>query len=48
MEYKNKVEPKLLFCNASDVSKGLNRMIGRTRKGQPLVSDNPAKFANDF
>ena len=46
LEYKSKVEHKLLSGNASDAWKGLNRMMGRTRKEPPLVSDNPAKFAN--
>ena len=48
LECKNKVEQKLLSGNASDVWKGLNRMMGRTRKEQPLVPDNLATFANDL
>ena len=48
LEYKNKVDWKLLSGNASDTWKGRNRMMGRTRKEQPLVSDNPAQFANDL
>ena len=45
LEYKNNVERKLISGNASAAWKGLNRMMGRTRKEQPLVSDNPAKCA---
>ena len=48
LQYKDKVERKLLCGNANDAWKGLNMMMGRTRKEQPLVSDNPAKFANDL
>ena len=48
LEYKSKVERELLSGNASDAWNGLNRMMGRTRKEQPLVSDNPAKFASDL
>ena len=32
IEYKNKVERKLLFGNASDAWKGLNTMMGRNKK----------------
>ena len=32
LQYKDKVERKLLCGNASDPWKGLNMMIGRTRK----------------
>ena len=46
LQYKDKVERKLLCGNASDAWKGLNMTMGRTRKEQPLVSDNPAKFTN--
>ena len=38
----------MLSGNASDAWMGLNWMMGRTRKEQPLVSDNQAKFANDL
>ena len=38
LKYTNKVERELLSGNASDAWKGLNRMMGRTRKEQPLIS----------
>ena len=41
LQYKDNVKRKLLCGNASDAWKGLSMMTGRTRKEQPLVSDNP-------
>ena len=48
LQYKNKVEHKLLSGNASDAWKGLNTMMGRKQQKKPLASDNPDKFVNDL
>ena len=46
LDYKNKVEQKLVNGNAKDAWKGLHTMMGRNQQKQPLVSDNPSTFAN--
>ena len=48
LQYKNKVEHKILYGNASDAWKGLNTMMGRKQQKKPLVSENPVKFVNDI
>ena len=44
LEYKNKVERKLVNGNANDVWKGLNSMMDRNQQKQPLVSNNLSAF----
>ena len=37
LQYKDKIERTLLCGNASDAWKGLNMMMGRSRKEKPLI-----------